>query len=205
MLSASNLPIQYYSDAILMASYLYNRTIHGSDKTTPYEQMLGSPPSWGHLRPFGCIGYAFIPSEKRTDLDPSRSRCRLLGYADDFSPVEHKGYRLLRESDLAIFYSNDVEFWDDVSPPTLPDETLYDPQFTADDIFGDPTFVPPVNATNHYHSSPISSGFALPNAPSIPLQPHYARTLVSSRNILPDTPRDGHSSSIIDLPLSYCL
>lgn len=78
MLSASNLPVQYYSDAILMASYLYNRTIHGSDKKTPYEHMFGSPPTWGHLRPFGCIGYAFIPPEKRTDLEPSRTRCRLL-------------------------------------------------------------------------------------------------------------------------------
>ncbi len=69
-----------------------------------------------HLRPFGCICYAFIPPGKRTKLDSTTERCRLLGYEGE-TGENVKGYRLLRRSDLSIFFALDVRFNEAQYPP----------------------------------------------------------------------------------------
>ena len=116
---ASNLPPQFYADAQLTASYLHNRLLHGTASTTPYEQVYGHKPDVSHLRPFGCVGYAFIPIESRSSkLDDSAVACRLIGYADDDDTEEIKGYKVIKESDPTfVFYSSDVRF--DESLPML--------------------------------------------------------------------------------------
>lgn len=70
--------------------------------------IYGRKPNFSHLRPFGCICYAHIPLETRSKLENSAEKCRLLGSGDDDSTEEVKGFKLLRESDRSIFYSNDV-------------------------------------------------------------------------------------------------
>jgi hypothetical protein len=121
MLFESKLPARYYGEAQLTFIYLYNRMPHSGSDKTPYELIYGCKPNLSHLKPFGCICYAFIPPEKRSKLEKVRDRCRLLGYADDDDIEEIKGYKLLREDDMEIIYSSDVIFDMDAIPTTLED------------------------------------------------------------------------------------
>ena len=141
MLIESKLPDQFYSEAQLCASYLYNRHVHGTDTITPYEHVYGRKPNVSHLQPFGCIGYVHIPAENRSKLDPSGEKSRLIGFGDDDDTEEVKGYKMLRESDMAIIYSVDVVFEKLHKFLPLPDAKLYDDQ-EGDDLFGDPNYTP---------------------------------------------------------------
>jgi hypothetical protein len=80
---------------------------------TPYEWIYGKRPDLSHLRPFGSVCYAHIPAETRSKLQPVAYKCRLIGYLDDDDTEELKGYKLIRESDLAVILSNDVRFDED--------------------------------------------------------------------------------------------
>jgi hypothetical protein len=116
----SKLPIEYYAESQLTAAYLHNRYVHADDTITPFEHIHKKRPNLAHLRPFGCIGYAFIPLEKRNHplllgkLELPGVRCRLLGYADDDELEEMKAYKVLLESDMngipCIMFSKNVTF-----------------------------------------------------------------------------------------------
>ena len=172
MLISSNLPPMFYADAQLTAAYLHNRTVHASDSKTPYEHIYGRKPEISHLRPFGCVAYARIPSELRSKLQPAAEKCRILGYLDDDDSVEMKGYKLLRESDLAIIHSRDVRFDEKITMDRLLPRTLYD-----DDLFN--------------HEPSYTSGTDL-DADVLPIpspKKHYQQSLVTAENILSETRR----------------
>jgi hypothetical protein len=147
MLKESLLPPKYYNEAQKTAAYLFNRTVHGKDTITPYEHVFKRPPSLKHLEPFGSVCYAFVPPEKRSKLEDSGIRCRLLGYGDDFETEEIKGYRLLNQQDGTIFWSDSVVFnksgkmekLDDIFY-SLEDESIQDKLWTPfkDDDDSDP-------------------------------------------------------------------
>ena len=66
---------------MLHCSYLQNRSPHrvvGS--MTPEEAFSGKKPEVGHLRIFGCITFSYVPSEKRTKLEPTTERGIFVGY-----------------------------------------------------------------------------------------------------------------------------
>ena len=62
------------------------------------------------LRPFGAVGFAYVPHEKRNKLEPVRERVRLLGYGDDDDTTETRGYYVLCEKDFTRLYVTDVFF-----------------------------------------------------------------------------------------------
>ena len=82
-----NLPITFWGECILTTEYLINRTptpvLHYK---SPYEILFGKPPSYKHLKTFGCLCYASqIP--RSTDKFASRGRkCIFVGY-----PTGQKG------------------------------------------------------------------------------------------------------------------
>jgi len=106
----SKLPLHMYNESQKYSAYMFNRTVHGLDTITPYEHIIGRPPNLAKLQPFGCVCYAFIPPQKVHKLEDNGIRCRLLGYGDDFEVEETTGYRLIREDDGTIFYSDSVRF-----------------------------------------------------------------------------------------------
>ena len=128
MLKASLLPPKYYDDAQRTSAYIFNRTVHGNDTITPYEHVFKRVPDLKHLRPFGTVCTAFVPPEKRSKLNDSGIRCRLLGYGDDFDLEESKGYKVLSENDGTIFWSDSVKF-----EPTFPLERLDDVFYSTED------------------------------------------------------------------------
>ena len=177
MLIASKLPVMFYAEAQLTAAYIHNRIIHGKDSKTPYEHIYGRRPLTSHLRPFGCVAFAHIPKELRSKLQPSAERCRLLGYLDDDDTEELLGYKLLRESDLAIIHSRDVRFDEASAMEPLSQSSLYDDLIHGEDLFGDSTFQPQSDPGEGDATVGIK-GSASSHTP------HYETTLVSPKNIL---------------------
>lgn len=142
MLKDSFLPPKYYDDAQRTASYIFNRTVHASSEVTPYEMIFNKKPDLSHLRPFGTVCYAFISPEKRTKLDSSAIKCRLIGYGDDFALEEMKAYKLLKEDDCTIIWSDNCIFDSKLQMEKLP-EIFYstDDQRNFDSIWKDEDYV----------------------------------------------------------------
>jgi hypothetical protein len=168
---------------------------------TPYEQVYNQLSDTTHLRPFGCVGYAIVPKETRSKLEPTRQRCRLIGYLDDDASEELQGYRLLRESDNVVVESGDV-LWDEVvTMSRLPDLSLYDEGVEGDNLFRDPSVSPVADAydfdsdldsvldsdSSSSHSdydSDVEVHFEIAADTDSPLLPHFHQSLVSPANIL---------------------
>jgi hypothetical protein len=58
-----------------------------------------------HLRTFGCIAYAYIPSELRKKLDDRSEKCIFIGYSET-----SKAYRLYNPLTKKLILSRDVQF-----------------------------------------------------------------------------------------------
>jgi hypothetical protein len=105
LLFQANLPERYWAEGLHTATYLLNRlptkTIQAA---CPHMTLFGSPPSYEHLRVFGCTCY---PNTSTTPhkLSPRSTRCVFLGYSCD-----HKGYRCLDLSTNRLIVSRHVVF-----------------------------------------------------------------------------------------------
>ena len=75
---------------------------------TPQEAWSGTRPNVSHMRTFGCIAYALVPSAKRTKLDAKGIKCLFLGYCEGT-----KAYRLMCVETKAIIKCRDVTFLED--------------------------------------------------------------------------------------------
>ena len=110
LLLVSRLPAEFYSEAQLMACYILNRLVHAGQTISPYEIMYGIRPQISHLHPFGTVCYVFVPQERRTKLAHVQEKGRLIGFGDDDSSEEIKGYKVVTELDSKIVWSSDVIF-----------------------------------------------------------------------------------------------
>ena len=87
MLHSAGLDRPFWGEAVKTACYLVNRCPSAAiGFKTPQEKWTGHPPSYGHLKVFGCTAYAHIRQEK---LKPRAIKCLFLGY-----PEGVKGYKL---------------------------------------------------------------------------------------------------------------
>jgi transposase InsO family protein len=81
MLHDQGLPLFLWDEACYIAVYLQNKSPHKAvGSMTPKEAFFGKKPEVGHLRIFGCITYSYVPSEKRTKLEPTTERGIFVGY-----------------------------------------------------------------------------------------------------------------------------
>ena len=150
MLSASKLPIKFYSEAQLTAAYLYNRFVHKGRDITPYEYIYGRKPDLSHLQPFGCVCYAHVPVETNIHgkLGNTAVKCRMIGYADEDDTEINKGYKLYRvandetnDPESMIFYSKDVVFPESPLFEPLRNHDYTDDDYDYDNVFVDPNYV----------------------------------------------------------------
>jgi hypothetical protein len=88
--------------------------------------LFGSPPSYEHLRVFGCTCYPNTSSTTAHKLSPRSTRCVFLGYYSD-----HKGYRCLDLSTNRLIVSRHVVF-DEASFPLAASPHLTDLDFLCE-------------------------------------------------------------------------
>ncbi|GKB75452.1 retrovirus-related pol polyprotein from transposon TNT 1-94 [Tanacetum coccineum] len=106
------LPISYWGDCVITATYLINRFPTAVLKfKTPYEVLLHSEPTYEHLRVFGCLAVASNPSRITDKFDSRGVPCLFLGY-----PQHQKGYKLMNLLTHTRFVSRDVVFYEHIFP-----------------------------------------------------------------------------------------
>ncbi|KAI3509130.1 hypothetical protein L1887_24156 [Cichorium endivia] len=116
MIKSKQLSNEFWGEAVACACYIMNRTSTKSlPNMTPQEAWNGVKPNVSHLRTFGCIAYAHIPSQKRNKLDDKSEKTILVGYSGN-----SKGYKLYNPATKKIIISRDVIFdenkiWNDPS------------------------------------------------------------------------------------------
>lgn len=77
-----NLPISYWGDALLIATYILNRVPSKSVPTTQYQFWTGRSPDLSSLRSWGSAAYIHDSSSKFGKLDPRGKKCIFIRYSD---------------------------------------------------------------------------------------------------------------------------
>lgn len=102
----------FWGDCVMTAVHIINRLLTPVlQKKTPYEVLYGTPPSYEHLRVFGCLAFATNPSHPSDKFAARGVPCVFLGY-----PSSQKGYKLLNLTTMQSFVSRDVKFHETTFP-----------------------------------------------------------------------------------------
>lgn len=108
----SAMPIQYWGDCLLTATYLVNRTpsvqLNGC---TPYELLFKSLPDYSVLKVFGCLCFAANLPHPTDKFAPRAVKGVFVGY-----PFAKKGYKILDLNTYETFVSRDVHFYEHIFP-----------------------------------------------------------------------------------------
>ena len=139
---------QFWGECALTAVHIINRLPSPIlSFKTPFERLYSKPPSYSHLRVFGCLAYATNVHVSHK-FDHRAITCIFIGY-----PIGQKAYKLFNLSTRKLFTSKDVHFHENHFPYASSEFSL-----------------PPSNLG--YSSSPIptpihdlaSSSFVAPNS-----------------------------------------
>lgn len=108
MMLESGLPKFLWSEAVICAVYLTNRSptkaLQGVNlNKTPAELWFDKKPDVSKLKVFGCIAYTHVPKEKRGKLDMKSQKNVLVGYAVN-------GYRLWDIYNNIVVIARDIIF-----------------------------------------------------------------------------------------------
>nr|XP_043611556.1 uncharacterized protein LOC122583197 [Erigeron canadensis] len=107
-----DLPIRFWGDCVLVATYLINRmTMQYLSWKTPFEILHGVKPTYEYLRTTGCLCYATNTRPHKDKFGPRGVKCILLGY-----PPAQRGYRLYNLDTAEVFHSRDVVFEENIFP-----------------------------------------------------------------------------------------
>ena len=108
----AHLPIKFWGECVLTAAYLINYapTPKLSGKS-PCEILFSKPPSYSHLRVFGCLCYVHDKNRSNDKFAPRAKPCVFIGY-----PMGKKGYKVCDIESHKIFTSRDVIFYEDKFP-----------------------------------------------------------------------------------------
>ncbi|KAK1422630.1 hypothetical protein QVD17_17916 [Tagetes erecta] len=111
LLFQGGLPLRFWSECVLTACYLINRTptlvLNGK---TPYEMFFGFSPSLDHLRVFGCLCFCTILNNS-DKFSSHAEKCVMVGYSN-----QKKGYKLWSLDNKQVIFSRDVKFYENIFP-----------------------------------------------------------------------------------------
>ncbi|KAD7477730.1 hypothetical protein E3N88_00866 [Mikania micrantha] len=106
IMKAMSMPRNFWGEAVRHTIYVLNRTPTKALKnSTPFEALKGRKPNLKHLRVFGCVAYAKVPSNHLTKLDDRSVKMVYLGVQEG-----SKACRLFDPMTKKICISRDVKF-----------------------------------------------------------------------------------------------
>ena len=106
MMFYTNMPKRFWSDAVMTACYLINRTpTRVLEDSTPYEVLNKRKPSVDYLRVFGCVCFVLQPGEHRNKLEARSVKAVFIGYS-----TTQKGYKCYVPETRRVMVSRDVKF-----------------------------------------------------------------------------------------------
>lgn len=119
------LPIQYWGDCILTATYMINRTPTAVlNNQSPYQVLYEKVPNYDMIKVFGCLCYATVLPKPGDKFAPRAVKGVFLGY-----PYAQKGYKVLNLVTKHVIVLRDVHFVGNVFPfkdlPDHPATTLF--------------------------------------------------------------------------------
>ncbi|KAI9185245.1 hypothetical protein LWI28_005591 [Acer negundo] len=199
----ARLPTFFWGDCALTAVHIINRLPSPVlSYKTPFELLYSKPPSFSHLRVFGCLAYATnVHTSHKFDYRSVPSI--FIGY-----PVGQKAYKLFDLSTKKVFTSRDVRFHENVFPyaavqpsSTLSPNTTSGPiPLVAHDIPYDPipdisrphtcpTAAPPQLTSPISPTSPRSAPVC-PSSPASPVPVSPTPETATDPNLPPETGPD---------------
>ena len=108
----SHTPSKYWSECLLTATFLINRTPSRSiGNISPYQKLYNEQPNYSFLRNFGCLAFTSTLSAHRQKFQPRARAAVFIGY-----PPGMKAYKFIDLETKQIFQSRDVVFHEDVYP-----------------------------------------------------------------------------------------
>ncbi|XP_019260138.1 PREDICTED: uncharacterized protein LOC109238158 [Nicotiana attenuata] len=112
LLFQSKLPLRFWDECVLCATYIINRLPSNSiNNKTPYELIYKRKPKYSHLKSFGCLCYPNVPIPHRDKFSPRTAPHVFVGY-----PFNTKGYKVLNLATRKIYISRDVVFNESIFP-----------------------------------------------------------------------------------------
>ena len=92
--AGNDLPVSFWGDALITATYIRNRVITSVHGKTPFEVWEGKVPDLRHFQPFGIKADVIIPETQRTGgkLGSRTECCIFIGYGDIFGTKAYRFY-----------------------------------------------------------------------------------------------------------------
>jgi len=112
LLAQASMPLKFWDEAFLAATYLINRTpSRVIDFSTPLYRLFHDKPNYSFLRIFGCACWPNLRPYNKHKLQFRSKQCAFLGYSN-----LHKGYKCLDISTGRVYISRDVVFDESIFP-----------------------------------------------------------------------------------------
>ncbi|PKU71322.1 Retrovirus-related Pol polyprotein from transposon TNT 1-94 [Dendrobium catenatum] len=124
LLHASNVPHKFWADALSTAHYLVNLLPSKAiNLKIPFQRLQGKPPTYSHLRTFGCLCFPWLKPYTTNKFSPRSAECVFLGYSPN-----HKGYRCYDIKNDRLYTSRHVVFHENSFPYTITNQPTPQPE-----------------------------------------------------------------------------